>query len=251
MLLCLVGGGVPIPGPGGAPSKVGGTPSQGGGYPSQVLMGYPIQGLGGTPSGGNSQVPPTIKTWLGYPPEWGPLPPSTPGWDTPLGWGTPNHHQNLARVPPGMGYPPPSRPGLGTHPTPDLGWGTPPPQTCDGDTPPNHPDLDGAPPTPDLRWGTNQPSRPGRGTPVPPKCEQTDTCENRTFPRTSYFAWWYRFTLLICHKHRKLKILTRDFLEIFSNKRLHLWRLELGSFGVQSAHQLIVRIRFSMPVSWY
>ena len=92
-------GGIPIPGWGVPQSCIdgGGTPSQGGGYPGQVLMwgvpqvpprdgippgmGYPIQD-GVPPSSRPSWgTPPTIQTWMGYPPrpEMG-YPPTIQTW---------------------------------------------------------------------------------------------------------------------------------------------------------------------------
>ena len=161
----LDGGGYPIPGVGENPIQVwmvGGYPIPGG-YPSQVWMvrgsqGTPQLGLDGggypgypppsrpgqgTPLGWGTPhhqdlarvpppwdgVPPTIKTWPGYP---------HPGMGYPpdLGWGTPHPltiKTWLGYPPhPGMGYPPPSRLGQGSPPTPhprpgmgyppDLGW---------------------------------------------------------------------------------------------------------------------------------
>ena len=88
-------GGIPHPRSGGVPSPSSeGVPGLGGTW-SQVKGGYPVLGLGVTPS----QV-------------WGDTP-SRPGQG-----GNPK-----------MGYPPDLRWG-----TPDLGWGTPP-QTWDGDPP--------------------------------------------------------------------------------------------------------------------
>ena len=63
---------------------------------------------------------------------------------------TPCHCQDLAGVPPRMGYPP-------HHP--DLAGGTP-----------HHPDLAGVTP-PDLGWGTPPPSRPEWGNTPPPRPE--------------------------------------------------------------------------------
>ena len=126
---------------------VGGTPSwgvpqpglNGGGYP-----GYPLtrSGWWGVP-----RVPPTIKTWPGYPPPWDGVPPKT--WN---------------RVPPTiktwLGYPPPwdwVPPTIKTWPEYPLRLGYPPP--WDGvppkiwnRVPPHHQDLTGVPPT--LGWGT-------------------------------------------------------------------------------------------------
>ena len=144
----------------------GSTPSKSRGYPCQILMvggtsfqvrGYPTQVRGtpnhpdlarGTPPVPHYNqdlvivppqdgVPPTIKTWLGYPPtpRMGYPPPSRPGWGTPR---------------PEMGYPPPSRPG----------WGTP--QTWDVVLP-HHPDLDGVHPQ---TWDGVLPRNVNRQTPV-------------------------------------------------------------------------------------
>ena len=144
--------GVPIPCLGGThPRSGGGTPSQVWGVPHPKSGGYPIPGLGGYP----------IQTWDRVPPS-----PARPE----MGYPYP-----LAR--PGMGYPP-ARPGMGYPPPwPDLGWGTP------------HP-------WPDLGWGTPPLPRPGMGYPPPARPEMgypptsadrhTDSCQNITFPRTTY-----------------------------------------------------------------
>ena len=121
-------------------------PGWGGGYP-----GYP------PPSrpdwGGYPRYPPTIQTWLGYPP---PL-----GWGTPLprpGMGYPPHHLDLFGVPP---YP--DLVGV-PLPTPDLRWGIPHPR----------PEI-WHPPSTIQTWTGYLP-------PSPRKCEQT---ENITFPHPS------------------------------------------------------------------
>ena len=116
--------------------------------------GYPIQSWMGVPhpmSGwGYPRVPPGVPptfTWDGVPPI------SWMGYPSHLDWdGVP--HLDL-----GWEHPPP-RPGMGYPPS--AGWGTP---TWTGDR--------GTPPV--VVWMGH-----------PPKCEQTDTCENSTFPRTSY-----------------------------------------------------------------
>ena len=69
--------------------------------------------LDGVPPRPEMGYPPTIKTWMGYPP------PSRPGWVTPHPWDGVPHHPDLDGVPP------------------DLRWGTP-----------HHSDLDGVPPHP-------------------------------------------------------------------------------------------------------
>ena len=87
--------------------------------------------------------PPTIQTWLGYPPpqEWG----THPNIQTWMGylpskeWGTPTIQTCL-------GYPPPPQTWDGVPPNPDMGW----------DAPPIHPDL---------QWGT-PPTNVNRQTPV-------------------------------------------------------------------------------------
>ena len=116
---CPRSGGYPISGLGGTPSQVwmGSTPSQvWGGTPSQVWMvGVPHPGLdGGTPWLGlyGREVPrvhPHHQDLAGVPP--------TLGWGTPnLRWSTP-HHQDLTGVPPTIktwpGYP---HPGMGYPP---------------------------------------------------------------------------------------------------------------------------------------
>ena len=114
------GGGTPSSHGGGYPIHswlVGGVPHPfmvGGGVPHPVMV-------GGTPSS-HGGVPPTIQTWLGYPP-----PPTMQTW---LGYPSPPppHHPDLAGVPPsnhpelsGVPPPPPSRPGWGiTSPPPQM-----------------------------------------------------------------------------------------------------------------------------------
>ena len=100
--------------------------------------------------------PPISWTWDGLPPPWDGVP--LPHLD--MGQGTPHL---------------------------DLGWGIPPQLAVWGT-----PHLD-------LGWGTPPPSGPRMGFPtsagwVPPlpKCEQTDTCENSTFPRTSCAGGKYK-----------------------------------------------------------
>ena len=84
-----------------------------------------------------------VGGYLGYPP------PSRPGQGTPLGWGNPPH-QDLASIPPGMGYPHQDLAGVPPHqdlawvPLPHPGMGYPPPR--DG-VHPHHQDLTGVPPT--------------------------------------------------------------------------------------------------------
>ena len=102
-----------------------------------------------------------------------------------LGWGTPCVGW-MGYPLPGTGYPPP---GTGYPSHLDLGQGTPPPRPGMG-----YPLcwLDGVPPA----WAWDRvsptwdrvplPPGPGTGYLPTPKCEQTDTCENTTFPRTSY-----------------------------------------------------------------
>ena len=83
---------------------------------------------------------------------------------------------------PGMGYPHTDL-GYDTSPHLDLGWSTPP-QSAEWGT--SQLDLGWGTPHLVARWGT------------PPKCGQTDTCENSTFPRASYAdgkntrAFWER-----------------------------------------------------------
>ena len=98
---------------GGTPSQVWGVPclrsrrgtlSQVWGVPHLRFRGYPVPGLGGTPS----------QVWGGTPS---------------LVWGVPHPRSG--------GYPVPAPGGFPRYPPiPDLGWGTPPGQTWDGVPPP-------------------------------------------------------------------------------------------------------------------
>ena len=91
--------------------------SNGGGVP-RVPPSPSRPGRGGTPGTPHhpdlAGVPPTIQTWLGYPP-----PPSRPVWGTP--------HPRL-----GMGYPPTTQTWLGYSPPPPsrpiCGYPPPPPR---------------------------------------------------------------------------------------------------------------------------
>ena len=160
----LIGGGTPSSlGRGGTPSSLGwGVPhpmSGWGGYPIPCLdkgypgyprpvpgTGYPLSDGWGTPLSADG-VPPA---WT-----WDEVLSPSAGWDTPLldlGWITPPLLPG-----PGMGY------------TPSAGWCTPSP----------------SPPTWNWDRGTSPSPLAGWDTPMP-KCEQIDTCENSTFPRTSY-----------------------------------------------------------------
>ena len=94
------------------------------------------------------------------------------GYPVPGPGGVPHHRSG------GRGVPHPRSAGtLGTPHLPDLGWGTPPGQTWDGVPPPGQ-TWDGVPP----------PARPGMGYPPPPASvdRHTDSCQNITFPRTTY-----------------------------------------------------------------
>ena len=133
----------------------------GGGGTLSPGRGYPISGLGGTPS----QV-------QGVPH------PRSGGYPVP-GWGGPCARSRGYPSRPGMGYPlgqtwdgvTPARPGMG-YPPPDLGWGTPLAR----------PGMR-YPPWPDLGWGTTP--WPGWGTPPASVDRHTDSCQNITFPRTT------------------------------------------------------------------
>ena len=82
--------------------------------------------------------------------------------------GVPLPHPDLAE---GEGVPTLDGEYLPWGPPPHLPWGTPPP--C--------PDLDSGEGVPILDQGGTY-----LGVPLPPGCEQTDTCENSTFP--SYYV---------------------------------------------------------------
>ena len=147
-------------------------------------MGYPPDLGRGTPHPDLRWGIPLPKPGMGYPPalRWGTPPDLRWGTLPDLGWGTPlprpemgYPHPDLrwgTPLPgPGMGYPP--RPEMGYPP--DLGQGTPYPDLRWG-TPQPRPEM-GYPPYPDLRWGTPSPTSVDR---------HTDSCQNITYPRTSY-----------------------------------------------------------------
>ena len=142
---------------------------------------YQIQ-VGGTPTWTLDRVPPSA------------------GWGIPhldLGWGTPIHIWDRVPLISWMGYP---------HL--DLGWGAPiktwdgvlPIQTWDG-VPPSGLGMgypltwDGFPHQ-DLGWGT-----PHQLDGVPPPASvdrHTDSCQNITFPRTSYAGGNYSLAINMC-----------------------------------------------------
>ena len=134
-----------------------------------------------------------IQSW------WGRGTPSSHGGGYP---GYTPLHPDLAGVPP-----PPSRPGRGTPPTIKTCLGYPPTLDLAG-VPPYHQDLARVPPTPDQTWQGYPPpsSRPGMGySPSPPHTSvdrHTDSCQNITFPRTSYAGGKYQqiiyFFVTVC-----------------------------------------------------
>ena len=189
LLCCSVWGGVPHPRVGVPQPGVdgGGVPPSRVGVPSQVLMvgGTPARswwwrgttGTTGTPlpsrpsSGGYPGTPSPSRPGWGSPSGIGYPPPSRPGQGTPPMWYP--HHQDLAGVPPRMGYPPCLlRPGWGTPHHQDLAV-YPPNHPGMGYPPPHHPDLDsilppqtwdGVPP-PTIQTWMGYPPRPGMGYP--------------------------------------------------------------------------------------
>ena len=124
---------------------------------------------------------------VGYPPA-GVLPPGQSNGGYPR-WGTPQpglmEGSTQGGVPPGRGTPQSGLMGVPKVGTPSRG--TPWPGLVGG-TWGGYPLAGEPPPPPGPGLGT-PPSGPGRGTP-PPRCGQTDgwtdTCQNITFPRTTY-----------------------------------------------------------------
>ena len=113
---CPTSGGYPIPGPGGVPH-----PRSGGRVPHPRLRGYPIPGLGGLPPPMSGGYP--ISGLRGTPSQGGGTlgPPSyRPGWGTPQTW---------------PGYPP-GQTWDGVPPYLDLRWGTPHPDPWSTTIPP-------------------------------------------------------------------------------------------------------------------
>ena len=69
-------------------------------------------------------------------------------------------------------------------------------------------------PTVNWTWDGVPPPRPGMEYPPcwldgvpPPKCEQTDTCENSTFPHTLYVGGNYQIILEKCHISKFLSLI--------------------------------------------